>query len=195
MKIVLTCLMLIATIPTLARSDSPSQVQDAARVASVAVSVSGAEVRAMVTEKGRGVTLSVGGKGAVHVGLPESESVSEIRIGPWMNSGIALAIETRNSETNEVSYFWSTAWVNLQESQVAKPVVGRFLKTKIDYDVVGVVNSQSDSICITLLRHQRANDSQSFDGQIYVNNCPVGADVQGVLLPLAVNSIIEENER
>ena len=186
----LTCLILMATFPALVTADTATN-----DVGSVAVTVSGAEVQAMVTEDGRDVTLSIGGEGAVRVGLPESESVSEIRIGAWMKTGIALAVETRNSKSNEVSYYWSTVWVNPKASEIGTPVLGRFLKSKIDYDVVGVVNSQSDSICITLLRHQCANDSQSCDGHLYVNNCPVGPDVKGVLLPLAVGSEVAEGER
>lgn len=178
MKMMLTSLILMATIPMQVRADSAPN-----EVASVAVTLSGAEVRAMTTDDGRDVTLSIGGNNAIHVGLPEFENVSEIRIARWMKTGVALAIETLNIKTNEVSYFWSTAWVNSTESQIGKPVVDRFLKSKIDYDVVGVVNSQSDSICITLLRHQRGNESQSVDGYVYVNNCPVGP-VKGVLLPL-----------
>ena len=145
----------------------------------------------MVTDDGHDVALSIAEKGVVRVGLPESETVSEIRIARWMKVGIALAVETRNSETNEISYFWSTAWVNPQESKVGKPVVDRFLKSKVDYDLVGVANSQSDSICITLLHHERFNDTQSFDGWIYVHNCPVGP-VKGELLPLTVNTKVAE---
>lgn len=73
-----------------------------------------------------------------------------------------------------------------------QPVVDRFLKTEVDYDLVGVVNSQGDSICITLLRHQRGNDSQRFEGKIYVNNFPVGPGMQGVLFPVAVDSAIDQ---
>lgn len=182
MKRTLTCIIGVAMVSTLVAADAATN-----RVESVAVTVSGAEVRAMAAADGGDVTLTIGGEGPVHVGLPEFESVSEIRIGRWMNTGVALAIETRNSTTNEVSYFWSTVWVNSAEFQVGKPVVDRFLKSKIDYDVVGVVNSQSDSICITLLRHQRLKDSQSFDGHLYVHNCPVGP-TKGILLPLNVSS-------
>ncbi len=195
MKSVLTCLVIIAITPALGRTDSASKTQGSPQLISVIVDVSGAQVRAMVTENGHDVTLSVGGKGTVHVGLPESESVTEIQIGRWMNIGIALAIETRNSETKETSYFWSTAWVNPQESKIGKPVIGHFLKSKNDYDVVGVVNSQGDSICIILLRHQRGNGSQSFDGHLYVNNCPVGPGVKGVLLPLSVASKVANHKQ
>jgi len=151
-------------------------------------------VRATVAENGHDLTLSVNGKGKVNVDLPQSENVSEVRIGRWMDRGIALAIETRDSKTKESSYFWSTAWVDVKSSQVAKPVASRFLKSKIDYDVVGVLNSQGDSICITLLRHQRGNDSQGFDGKIYVNNCPVAPSVKGILLPVAVDSSVGQDE-
>jgi hypothetical protein len=190
MKTDLTCLFLMLITVQLATADSPASAQGASGPAAAAVSVSGVDVRAGVTEDGRDVTLSVSGKGSVRIEFPPAEIVSEVRIGRWMNTGIALAIETRNSETQEVSYFWSTAWVNGQESKVSKPVVDRFLKSKIDYDVVGVVNSQSNSIAITLLRHQRGEDSQNFNGRIYVNNCPVGPGVKGVLFPLAVDSAV-----
>lgn len=169
-------------------ADPTSDVRKDDQRAGVAVTVSGADVRASVTENGCDLTLSVDGKRAIRIDLPESEDVSEVRIGIWMNTGIALAIETRNTKTKELSYFWATARVDVQEANVGQPVVSRFLTSEIDYDVVGVVNSQSDSISITLLRHERRNNSQHFDGQIYVNNCPVGPGVQGVLIPVTAHT-------
>ena len=180
MKMTRTCLILMATFPGLVTADTATN-----DVEPVAVTLSGAEVQARVTENGRDVALSIGGEGSVNVGLPETEKVSEVRIGRWMKTGIALAIETRNSDTNEVSYFWATAWVNAGASQVGKPVFDCFLKSKLEYDIVGVVNSQSDSIYVTLMCHQRRNDAQSLDGYVYIQNCPVGP-VEGVLLPLTV---------
>lgn len=194
MKTALCRFILLWIMVPLAKADSASPGRGAPEHSAVAVTVSGLEVRAAVAENGHDVTMSVNGKENVNVELPKAESVSEVRIGRWANAGIALAIETRNPETKECTYFWSTVWVNPQDSTVNKPVVSRFLRSKIDYDVVGVVNNQGDSICITLLRYQRSKDSQSVDGQIYVNNCPVVSVAKGVLFPIAVDSTVVQSE-
>jgi hypothetical protein len=151
---------------------------------SEALAVSSAVVQATVADEGREVVLSVvAGKAVVvNVGLPRDGRVTEIRMTRWMNMGIALAIEKQDAETGKFTYYWSTA--RMYDGQIAQPVVDRFLNSEIDYDVAGVVNSQSDSIYISLLRHERHEESVSLSGYVYVNNCPVAPGLTGRLYPL-----------
>jgi len=187
MQRVCTSLLVVFLTASLAgaEQDAPPQSAPAPAPATVSATVAGVTVEAAVAENGRDVTLRVGdGQEGVALGLPAGGVVSEIRLTPWLKTGIALAIKTRDPQTDERNYFWSTAWVDGEGGRVSRPNLGHFLKSKIDYDLVGVVNSQSDSIYVTLVRHQRAGEAQTFSGFVYVNNCPVAPGLTGELYPL-----------
>jgi hypothetical protein len=109
--------------------------------------------------------------------------ITEIRAAKWLGWGFVLAVETKDAKAGTQSYHWLTAWVGSEE--VGQPAQARFLRTETDYDIAGVVNSQSDSINIVLTRHVREGERQTVDGYVFIHNCPVGQS-EGELLPFSV---------
>jgi len=147
------------------------------------------EAIASASDDGLSLLLSTkDGKAARKVSLTGAVGpISEIRAAKWLGMGLVLAVESRDAKTGERSYHWLTAWVGPQE--VGQPAQARFLKTETDYDIAGVVNSQSDSINIVLTRHIREGERQTVDGFVFIHNCPIGQS-EGELLPISAGKAV-----
>ncbi len=148
------------------------------------VAVGDLEVLATTTGDAREVRLSVsGGDGNATMTLPESAGrITELRMCPWMNVGVAVAVEATNEVTKDVSYHWATAWVDRKARRVGDPTGAEFLRSKINYDMGSLINPGSDSIYTVLSRYQRNNPGQGVDGYVFIHGCPVGPS-RGSVIP------------
>jgi len=121
--------------------------------------------------------------------------ITEIKAIQWMSSGLAAVVETEAEKSGERDYFWLTVF-SLDGSTEATPLeeghgctIAKFLGKAPDFDVNGIVNSQGDSIHITLSKQERTKSGDTFTGYVYVNNCPVSPVVAGELFALAATHI------
>ena len=148
------------------------------------------EVLATPTADGRGVRVSVvGDEGGGTIRLPGSGGrVTELRIAPWVRHGVAVVAEVTDEATGDVSYYWRTAWLGRKGRWAVGPLgpAVEFLRSKIDYDLGSVVNTEEDTIYTVLSRHERNLSGQTVSGYVFIHVCPSGSS-RGQLFPFEVS--------
>ena len=175
---------------------SPDRVPQATRGPSASATIGdqeAIEVLATPTADGREVRVSVvGDVGGGTIRLPGSGGrVTELRLGAWMRRGVAVVAEVTDEATGDVSYYWRTALLDRKHRWTASPAGVEFLKSKIDYDLGSVVNTDEDTIYMVLSRHQRNMTGQAVGGYVFIHVCPTGS-TKGQLFPFEASEKVKQ---
>ena len=151
---------------------SPRKVKP--NVVTATVSIGTSEVKYSTADSKEVLLTLIGSKETAHIRLPgDVGRITEIRACPWMDDGIALALETRLANGRR-RYFWSTLRLDIEQKMFGEPVVDQFLDVEDDYDITGIVSSKGDSIYVVLSRQTRSQPAEEISGYVFVHNCPVG---------------------
>lgn len=117
--------------------------------------------------------------------------VADYRSCPMMGDfGVAVAAAVRGKNGLEFYYRSAPFWKDDVAEGVRIPApAGKF-------QLMGILNTQGDSIVVTAIRHVRESNKQSITGWYYTNNCPIPDVEVGSLttftMPLAADRVVEK---